>query len=89
MQTANVSYGIKSTAVTLDDGDDDDEGGGEGEGLRENEELKKMMEDPDRVEAVIMEVQQDEADAGASTVSGQCSRLPGTLTWVSTKLGVQ
>lgn len=71
MQAANVSYGIKSTAVTLDD-DDDDEGGGEGEGLRENEELKKMMEVPDRVEAVIMEVQQDEADTGASTVSGQC-----------------
>lgn len=72
MQTANVSYGIKSTAVTLDDDDDDDEGGGEGEGLRENEELRKMMEVPDRAEAVIMEVQQDEADPGASTVSGQC-----------------
>lgn len=85
MQTANVSYGIKSTAVTLDD-DDDDEGGGEGEALRENEELTKMMEVPDRVEAVIMEVQQDVADTGASTVSGQCYRLPGRQT---KKIGAQ
>lgn len=75
MQAANISYGIETTAVALDDGDDDDEGGGEGvvkqESLTENEELKTMMGIPDQVEAVIMEVQQDEADPGASTVSGE------------------
>lgn len=93
MQAANITYGIETTAVALDDGDVDDEGGGEGlvkqKCLTENEELEKMMGVSDQGKAASMEVQQDETDIGAFTVSGEYKWLPDKLTgfdnWVYSK----
>lgn len=79
MQAATVSYRKETTAVALADEEDDDEedGGGEGvtgqESRTEDEELKKRVVIPGQVHAVSMEVQQDETDTGASTVSGEYS----------------
>ncbi|XP_044024583.1 A-kinase anchor protein 7-like isoform X2 [Siniperca chuatsi] len=64
MQPDNISY-----AVASDDDDDDDDGGGVvgQESRTEHEKLKKMI--PGQMHAVSMEVQQDETDTVASTVS--------------------
>lgn len=84
MQAANITYGIETTTAALDDGDVDDEGGGEGlvkqKCLTENEELEKMMGVSDQVKAASMQVQQEETDIGAVTVSGKYKWLPDKLT---------
>lgn len=81
MQAASICYGKETTVVALDDDDDeDDDEGVVGQNSRdENEDLKKTVVIPDQVQAVSMEVQQDETDC-----RGEFSGLPDMLIEFST-----
>ncbi|XP_070843593.1 A-kinase anchor protein 7-like isoform X2 [Chaetodon trifascialis] len=66
MQAASISHGKETAAVALDDDDDDDDEGAAGQESRtENEDLKRTVVIPDQVQAVRMEVQQDETVASS------------------------
>ncbi|XP_076612280.1 A kinase (PRKA) anchor protein 7 isoform X2 [Chaetodon auriga] len=70
MQAASISYGKETAAVALDDDDDDDdddEGAAGQESRTENEDLKRTMVFPDQVQAIRMEVQQDETVASSGS----------------------
>ncbi|XP_070782307.1 A-kinase anchor protein 7-like [Enoplosus armatus] len=66
MQPSNISYGKETTAVVSDD---DDEGGGGGVVGQERRKEDKEVMIPGQMHAVSMEVQPDETDTGACTVS--------------------
>ncbi|XP_076612281.1 A kinase (PRKA) anchor protein 7 isoform X3 [Chaetodon auriga] len=79
MQAASISYGKETAAVALDDDDDDDdddEGAAGQESRTENEDLKRTMVFPDQVQAIRMEVQQDEtvASSGSAAPAGSSEK---------------
>lgn len=68
MEAASISYDTETSAVAIDDGDEDDgEGVAEQGSLTKNGELKMVS----GIEAISMEVQQKEADTGAPKVPGK------------------